>query len=195
MSEGTKEDIVTGTTPRKRQWEYMDQWQLTKDREDVLREWRAKPFQAIPLQAEYQFKASIETVPEVPEDKSGFMELDHMVTETRPEETGQENIPVQRLDSPDSSPLSLSSLSCPTETTVDTANSIHAPTPPPVLLPLAPTQTTSRPTSLRPRTTSTSGLPKVAKSGKAVDSGSRNAQSSGPVERTSLLPARTRRIR
>jgi kinesin family protein 11 len=38
--QGTREDAPTGKTPRKRVWQYVDQWELTKDREAVLRAWR-----------------------------------------------------------------------------------------------------------------------------------------------------------
>lgn len=37
---GTREDKPTGNTPRKKTWRYQDQWELTKSRDVVLREWR-----------------------------------------------------------------------------------------------------------------------------------------------------------
>jgi kinesin family protein 11 len=40
LEKGTREDAPTGTTPRKRVWEYPDQWKLTKPRDEVVREWR-----------------------------------------------------------------------------------------------------------------------------------------------------------
>lgn len=40
QAQGTREDIPTGTTPRKRAWEYDDDWERTQDRDTVLREWR-----------------------------------------------------------------------------------------------------------------------------------------------------------
>lgn len=37
---GTREDVSTGSTPpRKRAWEYEEDWERTKGRDDVLREW------------------------------------------------------------------------------------------------------------------------------------------------------------
>ncbi|KAG8857200.1 kinesin motor protein cin8 [Tulasnella sp. 330] len=40
LEEGTKEDESTGTTPtRKRRWDYVESWELTKRREDLVREW------------------------------------------------------------------------------------------------------------------------------------------------------------
>jgi kinesin family protein 11 len=37
MEQGVQEDVPTGTTPRKRAFEFVDQWQLTKNREMILR--------------------------------------------------------------------------------------------------------------------------------------------------------------
>lgn len=39
---GTREDNPTGNTPRKRMWQYRDEWELTKSRDVVLREWRKR---------------------------------------------------------------------------------------------------------------------------------------------------------
>lgn len=39
MENGTREDAPTGSTPRKRAWEYDDEWELTGTREAVLRDW------------------------------------------------------------------------------------------------------------------------------------------------------------
>ncbi|KAJ7235473.1 P-loop containing nucleoside triphosphate hydrolase protein [Mycena haematopus] len=38
---GAKADTSTGTTPRKRVWQYVDQWELTKSRTELLQTWRA----------------------------------------------------------------------------------------------------------------------------------------------------------
>jgi kinesin family member 11 len=40
---GTREDVPTGTTPpRKRGWEYEEDWERTKSRDEVLREWTVR---------------------------------------------------------------------------------------------------------------------------------------------------------
>lgn len=39
---GTREDKPTGKTPRKKTWQYQDQWELTKNRDMVLEEWRQR---------------------------------------------------------------------------------------------------------------------------------------------------------
>ena len=36
LSNGTKEDTPTGSTPRKRKWQYLDDWRLTESRQVLL---------------------------------------------------------------------------------------------------------------------------------------------------------------
>ncbi|KAG8930286.1 kinesin motor protein cin8, partial [Tulasnella sp. 417] len=38
--EGTRDDVPTGATPRKRTWDVVESWERTKGREEVLREWK-----------------------------------------------------------------------------------------------------------------------------------------------------------
>ena len=40
IESGTREDRPTGNTPRKKTWRYQDQWELTKSRDMVLKEWK-----------------------------------------------------------------------------------------------------------------------------------------------------------
>ncbi|KAI6022678.1 kinesin motor domain-containing protein [Pisolithus marmoratus] len=40
VDQGTREDVPTGMTPRKRVWEYVDKWELTKSRDILLQSWR-----------------------------------------------------------------------------------------------------------------------------------------------------------
>lgn len=40
LEHGTREDKPTGTTPRKRTWDYVDKWKLTESRHEILRGWR-----------------------------------------------------------------------------------------------------------------------------------------------------------
>ncbi|KAJ3744704.1 kinesin 2 [Lentinula detonsa] len=40
--QGTKEDLSTGSTPRKRTWRYVDEWGLTEDRKTLLETWRSQ---------------------------------------------------------------------------------------------------------------------------------------------------------
>jgi kinesin family protein 11 len=37
LSKGVKEDTPTGSTPRKRKWQYADDWNLTASRHELLR--------------------------------------------------------------------------------------------------------------------------------------------------------------
>jgi kinesin family protein 11 len=36
VDQGSREDAPTGSTPRKRVWQYTDNWELTKDRETII---------------------------------------------------------------------------------------------------------------------------------------------------------------
>lgn len=40
LDQGTREDVSTGMTPRKRVWEYVDKWELTKSRDALLQSCR-----------------------------------------------------------------------------------------------------------------------------------------------------------
>lgn len=40
--QATKEDTPTGSTPRKRVWQYVDQWELTQNRDALLNAWRKR---------------------------------------------------------------------------------------------------------------------------------------------------------
>lgn len=41
-TDGARSDVSSGSTPRKRPWEYVDEWDLTGSREDILKAWRNK---------------------------------------------------------------------------------------------------------------------------------------------------------
>jgi kinesin family protein 11 len=40
--QGTREDASMGTTPRKRVWKYVDQWEPTKGRDAILKGWKER---------------------------------------------------------------------------------------------------------------------------------------------------------
>lgn len=40
LENGTKEDVPTGSTPKKRSWDFADEWNLTKSRDILLHDWR-----------------------------------------------------------------------------------------------------------------------------------------------------------
>ena len=46
IDQGTREDLPTGNTPRKRVWQYTDDWELTKDRDTVIQLWKRKAVQS-----------------------------------------------------------------------------------------------------------------------------------------------------
>lgn len=42
VDRGGREDSPTGSTPRKRVWQYTDNWELTKDRESIIQGWKRR---------------------------------------------------------------------------------------------------------------------------------------------------------
>ncbi|EIW85175.1 kinesin-domain-containing protein [Coniophora puteana RWD-64-598 SS2] len=48
IDNGTKEDVSTGLTPRKREWEYVDHWELTGSRDAILKSWKGGDSSKIP---------------------------------------------------------------------------------------------------------------------------------------------------
>ncbi|RDB21393.1 Kinesin-like protein bimC [Hypsizygus marmoreus] len=47
FTQGAQEDTPTAVTPRKRAWDYIDQWTLTQPREVVLRAWRQQGISSV----------------------------------------------------------------------------------------------------------------------------------------------------
>ncbi|KAE9396081.1 kinesin 2 [Gymnopus androsaceus JB14] len=45
--QGTREDVPTGSTPRKRTWRYVDEWELTESRPTLLSAWRSQGMSAV----------------------------------------------------------------------------------------------------------------------------------------------------
>lgn len=46
VDRGGREDSPTGSTPRKRVWQYTDDWELTKDRETIIQGWKRRGVQS-----------------------------------------------------------------------------------------------------------------------------------------------------
>ena len=46
VDQGSREDLPTGTTPRKRVWQYTDNWELTKERETIIQDWKRRGVQS-----------------------------------------------------------------------------------------------------------------------------------------------------
>lgn len=45
--QGTREDTPTGSTPKKRTWRYVDEWELTESRQALLGAWRSHGMSAV----------------------------------------------------------------------------------------------------------------------------------------------------
>ncbi|KAF8559590.1 kinesin-domain-containing protein [Imleria badia] len=87
--QATREDIPTGMTPRKRDWEYVDNWELTKNRDMILQSWRGGITSAniTPLSVAQSLPEELQNTPygDVEtdgEDTPGDDELDGDVTAT-----------------------------------------------------------------------------------------------------------------
>jgi kinesin family member 11 len=46
VDQGSREDLPTGSTPRKRVWQYTDSWELTKDRDTIIEGWKWRAVQS-----------------------------------------------------------------------------------------------------------------------------------------------------
>jgi len=46
VDQGSREDLPTGSTPRKRVWQYTDNWELTKERETIIQDWKRRGVQS-----------------------------------------------------------------------------------------------------------------------------------------------------
>ncbi|KAJ3845075.1 kinesin 2 [Lentinula raphanica] len=76
--QATKEDIPTGSTPRKRTWRYVDEWELTEDRSTLLRAWRDQGMSGVGSET---FLAEHLPLPVDDEDLQEDPELMHVNTE------------------------------------------------------------------------------------------------------------------
>jgi kinesin family protein 11 len=46
VEQGSRADLPTGSTPRKRVWQYTDSWELTKDRDTIIQGWKRRDAQS-----------------------------------------------------------------------------------------------------------------------------------------------------
>ncbi|KAG1715697.1 hypothetical protein ID866_1460 [Astraeus odoratus] len=86
LDQGTREDVGTGMTPRKRVWEYVDKWELTKNRDVLLQSLRHGQGQSI---------ASATATP-----VSEMFSLPDVVEEVAEGKAETENDPPQRESTP-----------------------------------------------------------------------------------------------
>ncbi|KAI6167000.1 P-loop containing nucleoside triphosphate hydrolase protein [Pisolithus thermaeus] len=71
VDQGTREDVPTGMTPRKRVWEYVDKWELTKNRDALLQSWRQGHSTATRIQPQCPETFSLTNVVEEPAEADG----------------------------------------------------------------------------------------------------------------------------
>ncbi|KAH9842625.1 kinesin motor domain-containing protein [Rhodofomes roseus] len=128
IQDGMREDMPTGATPRKRSWDYEDQWELTKSRDALLKEWRRRGHSQAKSET---FLAEHLPLPDG-EEPEGESEDEMVVDSGTPEEVVEESItpPAEDLPGPPPQVKSLSS----------SASSASSSIPPPVAGLKKPTQ-------------------------------------------------------
>ncbi|KAJ6547610.1 P-loop containing nucleoside triphosphate hydrolase protein [Mycena capillaripes] len=105
---GAKADTSTGSTPRKRVWQYIDQWELTKSRAELLQSWRET---GVSSAAKETFLAEHRPLPEV--------------------EAEEDDVDPMAVDEHVESPLSESGSSSESPAAVSLASSASSIAPPP----------------------------------------------------------------
>jgi kinesin family member 11 len=63
VDQGSREDLPTGSTPRKRVWQYTDNWELTKDRETIIEGWKLKGGQSQDSGSDFDSSSSHRHIP------------------------------------------------------------------------------------------------------------------------------------
>lgn len=140
VREGTKDDLPTGATPRKRTYDVVEHWELTQPREEVLRIWRKGREQ----------QRKIRRLP------------------SAPLEDGNEESNGTSTDSPEQVAEDNDDMSIPTPISPSPAPELPTAPPPPTLVHPTPVlrqvpTAIRKPTSLSSRTTTTTALGKVVK--------------------------------
>ncbi|KAF7304922.1 Kinesin motor domain-containing protein [Mycena kentingensis (nom. inval.)] len=64
--QGTKPDASTGHTPKKRTWQYVESWDLTKPRNEVLQAWRGAENKPVEVEEEVAMVVEEEPIPDSP---------------------------------------------------------------------------------------------------------------------------------
>jgi kinesin family protein 11 len=75
LSKGIKDDLATGSTPRKRKWQFTDEWTLTRSRDELLNSRRRRTPPGDDHEMQSERLASTESENEVP-----HIEVPHSTT-------------------------------------------------------------------------------------------------------------------
>lgn len=119
---GTREDKPTGNTPRKKAWQYQDEWELTKSRDAVLKEWRKR---RVSSQDSQSFLAEYLPLPDDEREGVAASEDDTVMREADEAEEVEEEALAQSVAS------SLSSSSAAASVTIRQKRLSPPPIPPP----------------------------------------------------------------
>ena len=70
VEQGGREDLPTGSTPRKRVWQYTDSWELTKDRDTVIQDWKRRGVQSQEDESDSESSSALRDIPQSPPSDS-----------------------------------------------------------------------------------------------------------------------------
>jgi len=66
VEQGSREDLPTGSTPRKRIWQYTDSWELTKDRDTIVQGWKRRAVQSQEDESDSESSSARPGIPQLP---------------------------------------------------------------------------------------------------------------------------------
>jgi kinesin family protein 11 len=70
VERGGREDLPTGSTPRKRVWQYTDSWELTQDRDAIIQGWKRKTVQSQEDESDSEPSPALRDIPRLPPPES-----------------------------------------------------------------------------------------------------------------------------
>lgn len=65
VDQGSREDLPTGSTPRKRVWQYTDNWELTEDRDTIIQGWKRRAAQSQDDESDFELSSARRGIPPV----------------------------------------------------------------------------------------------------------------------------------
>lgn len=70
VEQGGREDLPTGSTPRKRAWQFPDSWELTKDRDTIIQGWKQSAVQSPEDGSDSESSTAPQDIPQLPTSNS-----------------------------------------------------------------------------------------------------------------------------
>ncbi|KAI9510898.1 kinesin-domain-containing protein [Russula earlei] len=70
VNQGSRQDVPTGSTPRKRVWQYTDDWELTEDRDAIIEAWKRKAVRSQTDESDSESSNTLLRIPQAPSSGS-----------------------------------------------------------------------------------------------------------------------------